>query len=197
MLKLEVFDTAPDLQVDQACAKRVAAAREAAYDDGYNAGWQDALSATRDEDDQRRATALEAVQAISFTYAEAHAALETAFLALTDQLLEQLLPQAAQLGLPALLRGELHRIAQQGASLPIELHCAPASSPALRSIIDTVKGVDIRVIEEPAFSDAQVSLRLGAQQRDIDFDSLTDQIRAAFERQSPSPTKSEARNATA
>ena len=197
MLKLEVFDTSPDAQTDRACAQAVASAREAAYDEGYTAGWQDALAAMRDEDEMRRAAALDAVQAISFTYTEAHAALESAFLALSDQLLNQLLPQAAQLGLPALLRAELHRIAQQGAAMPVELHCAPASSATLRAITDTVQGVEIRIIEEPAYSDAQLSLRLGAQQRDIDFDSLTKQIRAAFARQSPNPADTEARNATA
>lgn len=196
-LKLETFETSPSAPAEAHYSKEIAFAREQGYEQGYAAGWQDALTQLRSDDDLRRAAALEALQAISFTYTEAHAALEQSFMALFEALVQVLVPHAIQQAMPRMLQQEVRDLARRAASLPIELHCGPGSIAYLRDVLDDAQGVSITLIEEPAYSDAQLSLRLGTQRRDIDFNKLVNALRDAIDRQSPPLPATEVQYGTA
>ncbi len=183
LLKLEVFETAGigDAQTvfDPRQAEKL---RETAFEQGYAAGWQDALEHMRNEDALRRIAAEEALQAVSFGYHEAHAALQAQFLALMQAILAQLMPETVRHALPSCLEQELAALVRQNTRLPVEILCAPEARSTLEPIIAQVAGLQVDLIPEPSFSEAQVALRLGAQERRIDLDGVLAALGAIFER---------------
>jgi hypothetical protein len=49
------------------------------------------------------------------------------------------------------------------------LFASPAAMPALSRLIEMQEGLEIELRAEPAFAEGQVSLRFGAERRDIDL----------------------------
>lgn len=192
LLKLEVFETAPledaDARID---AHQAVKLREAAFEEGYAAGWQDALEHMRNEDSLRRLAAEEALQQISFSYAEAHHALSGAFLGLTGAILSKVLPQATAIALPERVAAELADLVTQHTHCAIRIACAPAVKPMLEPLAAACPDVQITFHPEPSFSDAQVALRMDMQEREIDFDALLDALRTVLEQQSKAATTQE------
>lgn len=173
MLNLEVFELS--LSTDEASAPSLQQAermREAAFEQGYASGWQDALEHLRSEDDLRRIAAEEALQSARFTYAEAHAALQRSFMELARTMLEKLLPDVARLSLPDCVREELARIVRRNTHASIQVICAPSALVSLETITAAVADRDIELIAEPSFSEAQVALRTGRCEQVVDFSGV-------------------------
>lgn len=181
MLKLEVFETAEidnsDAVFDSHQAEKL---RETAYEQGYAAGWQDALEHMRNEDALRRIASEEALQAISFSYHEAHGALQPAFLALARAMLEVVLPEAVRRVLPVCLDAELRAIVAKNIQPSILIRCAPSACISLEPIVAAVPSVQIKLVAEPSFTEAQIALSLGAQERIIDLDNVLDGLHRIF-----------------
>ena len=183
LLKLEVFETAGAGDAEAVYdARQAEKLRETAFEQGYAAGWQDALEHMRNEDALRRIAAEEALQAVSFSYHEAHAALQARFLALMQAILAQLMPEAVRLALPSCLEKELADLVRWNTGLPVEILCAPQACATLEPVIAQAGGLKIELIPEPSFTEAQVALRLGAQERRIDLDGVLAALGAIFER---------------
>ena len=179
MFRLEIFETAElDGAPEQFNAHEAEKLRETAFEQGYASGWQDALEQLRNEDDLRRAAAEEALQAVSFTYAEAHQTLQDGFMALTRNILEKVLPDVARHALPEHLRIELDALVASNTHTPIEILCAPSVLPALKKIAESYQDRQIRMIAEPSFSEAQVALRLGQCERAVDLDAILERLAA-------------------
>ncbi len=178
MLKLEVFETeAADDPPGAIDAQQAAKQQETAFEQGYAAGWQDALVQMRDEDALRRIAAEDALQAVSFSYHEAHAALQHSFVELTSALLDKLLPAVARDALPVRLKAEIAEIAARETLLPLRITCAPDAVATLEPIVNSVSGIQVELVPEPSFSEAQLTLTTGAQERRLDFDMVLENMR--------------------
>lgn len=181
MLKLEVFETAEtensDAVFDSHQAEKL---RQTAYEQGYAAGWQDALEHMRDDDALRRIAAEEALQAISFSYYEAHGALQAAFLALARAMLDVVLPETVRLVLPVCLDAELRALVTKNTQPEIVIKCAPSACAALEPVVAAVPSVQFQLVAEPSFTDAQIALSLGAQERVIDLDNVLSGLHEIF-----------------
>jgi hypothetical protein len=181
MLKLEVFDLghldAQSPLLDRFQAEKL---RENAYEQGYAAGWQDALEHMRNEDELRNIAAQEALQAIGFSYNEAHQALVGSFLALIQAMLEKLLPEAAHLALPVFLSAELEALVAQNTRAEVQLICAPGARDRLAELVASCAQIKIELVEEPSFSESQLLLRLDSQEREIDLSGLLHKMREIF-----------------
>lgn len=178
-LKLEVFETAQQDQqailLDPFQAEQM---REAAFEQGYAAGWQDALEQLRNEDALRQIAAQEAVQAIGFSYSEAHQALAGSFLELLQAILDRVMPEAARLSVQLFLGAELDALFVKHTRPAVQIFCAPGALVALKQVVAASSPTEIELVAEPSFSEAQVSLRIGDQERVINLDDLLDRMRA-------------------
>ncbi len=184
LLKLEVFETAPlEDATTLLDAHQATKLRETAYDSGYAAGWQDALEQMRNEDALRRIAAEEALQAVGFSYAEAHQALSGLFLRLTEEILAQILPDTLRQALPAHLAQELDALVARNTQCAVQIACAPNVVDALAPLAEACPQLQIEMVAEPSFSEAQVALRVQAQERVIDLDALRAALRAVFDGQ--------------
>ena len=178
-LKLEVFETVQQDQqailLDPFQAEQM---REAAFEQGYAAGWQDALEQLRNEDALRQIAAQEAVQAIGFSYSEAHQALAGSFLELLQAILDRVMPEAARLSVQLFLGAELDALFVKHTRPAVQIFCAPGALVALKQVVAASSPTEIELVAEPSFSEAQVSLRIGDQERVINLDDLLDRMRA-------------------
>lgn len=181
MLKLEIFETAA---IDDATvvfdAQQAEKLRETAYEQGYAAGWQDALEHMRNEDALRQIATEEALQAVSFSYHEAHGALQQAFMELVRAMLDTVLPEAVRMSVHDHLDAELRALVAQNTLTPIRIRCAPASVDTLTAIVAAVPSVQIELLAEPSFTESQVALSLDAQERVIDLDHVLEGLREIF-----------------
>lgn len=191
-LKLEVFEVAQlDEEAPLLDAFQAEKMREAAYEQGYAAGWQDALEQMRNEDELRHIAAQEALQAVGFSYTEAHQALAGSFLALTQALLDSVLPEAARLALPLCLKAELEALLQQHTRPAVQILCAPGVLGTLGTLIASCTQAEIELVAEPSFSDAQITLCIDSQERVIDLDDVVARVREIFDQQQNLQTRQE------
>lgn len=176
--RLEIFETAsPNADETMFNAHEAETMRQTGFEQGYAAGWSDALEQLRNEDALRRAAVQEAFQAIDFTYSEACDTVEASFLNLLRGITEQVLPQAMRSTVPALLAQELKLALSQQPRAPLVICFAPAARDAMEAIAADFPNVPIELVEEPAFPLERVTLQIGAQSREIDLDHLLGRLR--------------------
>lgn len=182
MLKLEVFDTADGAtQMPYLDSKSAEKLRDAAYEQGYGAGWQDALDQMRDEDALRRAATFEALQALTFTYAEARSMAESQLAAIIGAFLARVVPETCVLSLPGRVAQEVRTLLARDHSAPLQVLCAPDAVPLLGAVLaDLPKSAMVALVPEPSFSAAQVMVQGQAQTRSVDLSAMTAALQQAL-----------------
>ncbi len=180
-LKLEVFETAPlTEEAGYLDPHQAVQLRDSAFEEGYAAGWHDALEQFRQEDDLRRIAAEEALQTLSFTYHEALQSCEASVMPLIEAIIGSVLPEALRKGVAYFLAEELRALITTHATCEITLKCAPSARRTFEPVIAGFQRLAITLVDEPSFSDAQVALSIGPQTRVIDLDQLQDRLNALF-----------------
>ena len=181
MLKLESFDgTAMALDDATLTARDAESLRSTSFEEGYGAGWSDALEQMRHEDALRRAAAQEALQAIAFSFHEACEALESNFMSLATEMVTTLLPELVPEARRRLLAAELRALAARQFAGRLELLCAPGTAAGLADLADSVPGLEIAMVEEPSFTDSQLMIRVDQNTRQIDLHGLMATLQAAL-----------------
>ncbi|WP_158965212.1 FliH/SctL family protein [Chachezhania sediminis] len=152
-----------------------------AFEKGYTAGWDDAISAKSKEGVQLTADLVEGIEKLNFSYHDALQQLlekvEPVFEILTDTILPEAL--AAALG-PQIVE-ELASMARARADVPLILSVPPGSVDAIRTVLDANGYEDLSLTEDDTLSPGQASLRLGETGREIDGSGVLDAIRAAVD----------------
>lgn len=174
MLKLEVFETHnpedPSGYLDPQSAVKD---REAAYAQGFEAGWKAATEKMRSAEAQLRAATLEAVQALTFTYAEAREMTEAQVSDLVQGLVTLLLPDVIEAALPGRVAQELRQILARDKQATIGLRCRPEMRVFIDPIVaDLPSGTRVTLEETDEFDLAQVEICGRDQKRVIDLASL-------------------------
>jgi hypothetical protein len=182
MLKLEVFETlGANDTVAYLDPHSAAKLRESAFEQGYGAGWQDALDQMRGEDALRRAATFEAVQALTFTFAEARAMCEGQLADIVTDLVTKILPEMCAVSLSGRVSQELRLLLARDRTAPLQILCAPDSIALLAPVLtDLPDGACVTLVPEPSYSAAQVSLQGQGQRRHVDLSSVADSLRAAL-----------------
>ncbi|MEM6609244.1 MAG: hypothetical protein AAF689_11725 [Pseudomonadota bacterium] len=150
--------------------------RSEAYEDGYKNGWDDCHAEHIKSESAVSSDLAQSLKDMEFTYREARADVLAALRPLIDAIISQLLPKLATDGLSAMVAKELVPFMEDAAELEPELLGAPAILPILQKLVDQEDGLSVKIRPEPSFSVAQVSLRLGAEARDIDLSSAVEAI---------------------
>lgn len=183
MPKLEVFGTdAPQKQAEGIVVTQVSAmeeARLAAYEQGYQAGWDDAAAAQTEDQSQIRADLARNLNHLTFTYQEARAHLLTALKPLLEEMVSHLLPQTARETLAPLVLEQVMPMAEEVTDQPVHLVLNPAVRPAVETLITQATGLPLTIEEEPTLPDGQVYIRLGQAESQVDLSRVTAEIAAA------------------
>lgn len=173
-LKLESFESDPEAAVAQASQHLVLTedARLQAYEQGYGAGWEDAVTAQTEDQSRIRADLARNLQALGFTYHEARNHVLRAVAPLLQDMIGQLLPQVAREALAPTVLDTLLPMAEHLADAPVSVVLNPAARPAVEALLAQT-ALPVSITEEPTLGEGQVYLRLGPAETHVDLDRAT------------------------
>lgn len=185
-LRLEVFED--DRRSEGTVVTDVGAleeARLAAYEQGYGAGWDDAVSAQSQEQQRLRADLARNLQSLAFTYHEARSHVLRAVEPLFEMVLDRILPDLARRALAPRIVAALRPLVAEAADAPIHLTVAPSARPAVEAALAETPSLPLEIIEEETLGEGQAVLRLGRSETRVDLDravaDITTAVRGFFD----------------
>ncbi len=181
-LRLEVFEVEPRGTGGGTIVLDVLAledAKLASYDQGYSAGWEDAVAAQSDEQGKLRADLARHLQALGFSYQEARMHVLKAIEPLLIEIVGRLLPDLARETLAPVVLEALMPMAETLADTPVTLVMNPAARPAIELLLDRATGLPLILLDEPTLGEGQVYLRLGSVETEVNLDRAVADITAA------------------
>ncbi|MFU8835823.1 MAG: flagellar biosynthesis protein [Roseovarius sp.] len=151
--------------------------RLAAFEKGYQAGWDDAVKA-QSEDSRRISTDLaQNLQDLRFTYEEAHGAVMAALRPLLMEMAGAVLPQLARESLAPRIVEMLHDFARAQGRQPVEIAASAEDMPRLEHLMEG--GIEGTIVADDTLGAGQVYLRFGESEAEIDLPAVIDSITAA------------------
>lgn len=155
--------------------------RLASFEQGYTAGWDDAIDAQSSDQTRITGKLTQNLQDISFTYHEALSqmlcSIEPVFQAITESILPEILRET----LVPLILEKLTEMARLQAEQPVELVVPAGVGTALRPILSQEFPVPVVLREDSNLVEGQARLRVGVAEQDIDGLELLQNIRTALE----------------
>lgn len=182
-LRLEVFETLAETGAPQLMTpEQIEEIRLAAYERGYNAGWDDAGRQGEEEGRARRAEVERQLQHLAFTYHEVRGhllrALEPVFAALAGTVV----PAAARAAVVPMVVDQLQALAGQVAEAPVTLRVGPGMRGDFATAIDGLVVPPLSIVESAGLAPMQATIAFDAQETQIDLAAVAEQARAAIER---------------
>ncbi|NBC88821.1 MAG: hypothetical protein GVX90_04915 [Alphaproteobacteria bacterium] len=150
----------------------------AAFEKGYGAGWEDAAKAHAEEQERISADFARALQDMSFSFHEAHAAFQAEAEALIRGLVETVLPAALEPALAAMIRDRAQALAET-AEVTVEIVVAPDNVARVEGLAAGRPAPPMRVVGEDSLGAGQAFIRFGATEEKIDLDAALAELRAA------------------
>lgn len=181
-LKLEAFDAPePKQQLEQVELERnqFEDVKLAAFEQGYAAGWDDAVAAQDGEAARLRADLGRNLQDLAFTYHEARAHVLRALEPLLFDMTAKVLPAIARETLGQIVLEQLRPVAGSMASSPLGVVASPVALPQIQALLGDTSNLPFTFTEEPSLSEGQVYLRLGEAETRIDLDGVIAAIQKA------------------
>ena len=179
-LKLESFGSDNPPSVVAPGPEPTDEARLSAYDDGYSAGWEDALAARDDEVARLRDAVGQNLQTLGFTYHEARAHVLQSLRLLLEAMVEQLLPRLAAEAMPPIVAEVVMKLAADCAERPVILRLHPQARTAVESFLTPHASLPMDLSEDTSLSPGQVILQAGSAGARIDLDGAIAEIGSAL-----------------
>lgn len=181
-LRLEVFDTASagdGILQPLVEATAVEEARVAGFEQGYTAGWDDAVAAQQGDQTRIRADLARNLQSLAFTFQDARSHVLQSLRPLMLEMVNRLLPEVARAALVPTVLETLTPLAAELADSPLTLVLNPAVRAQVEDLVAGAAGLPMLIEEEPSLSEGQVYIRLGTSETKVDLSQVTDDIAAA------------------
>ncbi|MEM7487494.1 MAG: hypothetical protein AAF390_00055 [Pseudomonadota bacterium] len=153
-----------------------------AYEDGYNAGWDDALAQIEEERGRIGETLAERLSQIEQTREDAIGRTLSALEPMLHEVFDKILPRAAERGFLSLLLQEAEAMLSE-ADAGLTLLVAPEELPALDGLLasrDDLSDV-VTARAEPALALSQAILSWEGGQRRMDLQAVMSALDTAFE----------------
>ena len=149
------------------------------YEQGYKAGWDDAVVASQEDQASISAELAHNLQDLGFTFHEARSHIIHSLEPLLQALVEKLLPELFASTLAQRILEEIASLVNQAADTPIHVVVAPCNRPVLEAALANAT-CPLVLMEEPSLSAGQVYLRSGRFEKQIDLDSAISTISEAL-----------------
>ncbi|MBE1285538.1 MAG: ABC transporter ATP-binding protein [Rhodobacteraceae bacterium] len=155
--------------------------RLASFEQGYSAGWEDAVKAQDQETHRISATLGSNLEDLSFTYHEALSHMNECLAPLMKAVVDQVLPEAMSATFGLHLADELSDMAREQVDQPVFLIVSPGEKEAVESILNPDGSLPVLVRADPLLGVGQAHIRVGEVEREIDCGSMVDSLRQAVE----------------
>ncbi|MCB2115644.1 MAG: flagellar biosynthesis protein [Rhodobacteraceae bacterium] len=178
--QFEIFDIADagDERVEMQ-REELEEARLASYDQGYNAGWEDAVAAQDSEVTRLRSDLGRNLQDLSFTYHEAHSHVLRTLEPLLHDMVVKVLPTIARDSLGQIVLEHLRPLAREMSGAPMTVVAHPDNRALLETLLLTEAPLPLAFEEEASLGEGQVHLKLGEIEHRVDLDGVIAAIAAA------------------
>jgi flagellar assembly protein FliH len=183
--RLLLEDFATDAPAQRGGAAQMAggfseAQRLDAYEQGYSAGWEDAVKAAADDTGHIAAGLATSLQDLSFTYQEAHTHVLSSVKPILMQVLSKVLPAAAHAALPDLVGERLAALQSRAASTPMLLQVSAADEARVAAALPKDPGFPLELRVESTLAEGQVFLSAGTLEEEIDTKEAIEEIVTAI-----------------
>jgi len=178
-LRLEIFDTAPaaDGSLQPLVeATAVEEAKVASFEQGYSAGWDDAVAAQQGDQEKIRADLARNLQTLSFTFQDARSHVLQSIRPLILEMVNRLLPEVAREALAPTVLDAVMPLAEGLADAPVTLVLNPANRSQVEGLVAQATGLPMVIDEEPSMPDGQVYIRFGTAETKVDLAQVTADI---------------------
>ncbi len=180
LLHLETFDMpAPVANLPEVAQGEIEELRLAAYEQGYSAGWDDAVAAQSDEVSQLRADLGRNLIEMTLAHREARQHVLGTLEPLLLDMVTKVLPTIAHQTLGPIILEQLRPVAETMSSAPIIVMTAPRNREIVENLLSAQTGLPITVREEPSLGDGQAFLKLAESETRVDLDGVISAIAAA------------------
>lgn len=158
----------------------IEANRMAAYEQGYKAGWDDAVQSQSDDQSRIGVDFARNLQDLGFTFHEAKSHMMKSLEPLLTEVVSKVLPQLVSETLSQTILEELLPFAEEVSDVSVQIVVAPSGRAAIEALIDTSLTIPLEIIEEPSLADGQVYLRMGELEKKIDMNGAIERIGTAI-----------------
>jgi flagellar biosynthesis/type III secretory pathway protein FliH len=150
-----------------------------AFDSGFQAGWDDAVKAQAEMRTHISAELATSLQTASFEYHEVHATLNASAQRIIQTIIDTILPVVAQASLGAQIRDAVVSALHTITDCQIEIVLSPMNEVAVRQILSAELQDPFKLVSDPKMPLNQATLRLGAQEAEINLDKMVADIASA------------------
>lgn len=179
-LDLETFDMpSPTARLPEVLQAEVEELRLGAYEQGYAAGWDDALGAQNQDVAHLRAELGRNLTEMALSYRDARRHVLAALEPLLQDMINKILPQIAQESLGQMILQEIRPVTAALIDMPILVKTAPETRDLVERILHSETGLPLQVLAEPTLSAGQAYLRLGESESQVDLDGVVAAIATA------------------
>jgi hypothetical protein len=183
-LNLEVFEVtqqqadAPILMLEAIAFEE---AKLGAYDQGYQAGWDDAVQAQSTDQAQIGAELARNLKNLHLTMNDARSHVLTQMEPLLADIVARLLPEVARAALVPTILDSLRPLADRASDSPIEIIINPAAETAMVAVLAQSNSPAVRLTLEHNLGEGQAFIRLGQTETHIDLEGAVSQIALAVQ----------------
>ena len=180
LLELETFDLPDDpLQATLMGDAQVAEMKLHSYEQGYQAGWDDALGAQNDDITRLRTELGRNLAEMALSYRDARRHILAALEPLLDEMVAKVLPAIAHQAIGPMILEELRPAIEPLAATPVTIRTAPANVGMVEALLSQKTELPVEVVAEPTLGLGQAFLKTGAGEVQIDLDGVVEAIGAA------------------
>lgn len=138
------------------------------FEQGYKAGWEDAVRAKSEERTSISADLARNLQDLSFTYHEAHAAVLADMAPVFEQIVMKILPQAAQETLGWQIIEQLTELVGGQDPQDVEITVSSDNHEAVAAILPENLPFPVSIMRDASLTEGQSHIRFGSRERRID-----------------------------
>lgn len=142
------------------------------FENGYQAGWDDAVKAQADSVAKISADFGQNLQDMSFTYHEALSKLTLSMKPVIAEIVDKLLPSLMHKSLGVHIVDQLMEMVKEQPNQSIEIIVAPSQVETIHDIAGDKLSDPFEVVAEQSLGDGQAYVRIGAVERSIDLDTV-------------------------
>jgi flagellar assembly protein FliH len=180
-LRLETFSAGSAVAPDVGAEAEREEIRSAAFEQGYSAGWDDAIAARDTDEARRRQAVLSALSDLSFSYHEAHSHVLSAIRPLLLDMVHKVLPTIARDTLGPMIIDQIIPVARDLAGAPVTITVSPASRADVEAALADNCTLPVTIVEDAELTQGQAYLRLGDTETHVDLDGVVAAITGAVE----------------
>ncbi len=155
--------------------------RLTAFEQGYGAGWEDAVQAQEQTGTQLSSDLSATLSDLSFTYQEALTRMTLSLEPMFQSLVQTILPETIEHGFAKRLTEQICDMAREQVGQPLQLTVPAGTSDQVEAMLPQDISPRPQVIEDVSLQPGQARLQVGIAQREVDCAALLSSIAAAFD----------------